>query len=240
MKKNSRDAFGKWLENLYDGGKEYAVIERSDGYITPEQNDYFSTPDKWPDYGRKALALVRGRVLDVGCGAGRVALYLQEKGFKVTGLDNSPGAIAVCKKRGVKRTLLMGLGDAGKLRPDNFDTVVMTGGNFGLLETPLRAKKHLKNLYRITSPQGRIIAEAMDPYKTKNPDHLRYLRMNRAEGKYPGQMRIRVRFRGMATPWFNYLFVSRKEMQAILSGTGWEIDKIIPSGGGQYMSVLKK
>jgi len=39
----------------------------------------------------------------VGCGAGRVALYLQNKGFFVIGIDNSPGAIRICKERGIKK-----------------------------------------------------------------------------------------------------------------------------------------
>jgi 2-polyprenyl-3-methyl-5-hydroxy-6-metoxy-1,4-benzoquinol methylase len=36
------------------------------------------------------MQFVKGRVLDVGCGAGRHSLYLQEKGFDVLGTDISP------------------------------------------------------------------------------------------------------------------------------------------------------
>jgi SAM-dependent methyltransferase len=39
----------------------------------------------------------RRRVLDVGCGVGRHALYLAARGFDVTGVDNAPAAVAACK-----------------------------------------------------------------------------------------------------------------------------------------------
>jgi hypothetical protein len=37
----------------------------------------------------------------------------------------------------------------------------------------------------------------------------------------PGQIRIRVRFRERATPWFDYLMVSQSELKQLLDGTGW-------------------
>jgi 2-polyprenyl-3-methyl-5-hydroxy-6-metoxy-1,4-benzoquinol methylase len=50
---------------------------------------------------------VKGRVLDIGVGAGRHSLYLQEKGFNVLGIDVSPLILEVCRKRGLKKSKLM-------------------------------------------------------------------------------------------------------------------------------------
>jgi len=41
----------------------------------------------------------RKRVLDIGCGLGRHAVYLAERGFEVTATDNAPAAIAACRRR---------------------------------------------------------------------------------------------------------------------------------------------
>ena len=53
-----------------------------------------------PSLEKKALQLAKGKILDVGCGAGSHSLYLQNKGFEVTAIDISPSAVAACRLRG--------------------------------------------------------------------------------------------------------------------------------------------
>jgi len=63
--------------------------------------------------------------------AGRHALYLQDKGHKVVGIDTSPLALEVSKIRGVKDCRLMSLYNL--VFPDSsFDTVLLLGQNLGL------------------------------------------------------------------------------------------------------------
>src|SRR5262245_59812712 len=109
MKKAGNDAYGELLLwQLETGEAANEIVEREDGYIDTGSiaGMYFSPPRKWPKAELKAVNMAKGRVLDVGCGAGRHSLYLQEKGLDVTAIDTSPGAIKVAKKRGVKRALL--------------------------------------------------------------------------------------------------------------------------------------
>lgn len=44
---------------------------------------------------------LKGRILDVGCGAGRILKYLQKKGCDASGFDVSPLAIRTCEERGI-------------------------------------------------------------------------------------------------------------------------------------------
>ena len=55
-----------------------------------------------------------------------------------------------------------------------------------------------------------------------------------------GQVRMRVRYQKYATPWFDYLLVSRKEMQKILRGTGWAVKRFIAPRGPFYVAVIIK
>ena len=56
---------------------------------------------------------VRGRLLDVGVGSGRVALHLQESGHEVLGIDISPLAVEVARRRGVEDARVLAFKDVG-------------------------------------------------------------------------------------------------------------------------------
>ncbi len=55
-----------------------------------------------------------------------------------------------------------------------------------------------------------------------------------------GQVRIRVRHRELATPWFDYLFVSRDERRSLADGTGWRVTRFLDPHGDMYVGVLEK
>ena len=133
---------------------------------------------------------MRGRILDIGCGAGRHCLYLQGKGFDVTGIDNSPLSIEVCRQRGLQNAAVLPLGEISPAL-GVFDTVLMFGSNFGLFGSFKGARRILKKLDRITSGQARIIAMTTDVYRTEDPDQLNYHEYNRIHGRMSGQLKIK-------------------------------------------------
>ena len=185
------------------------------------------------------MRLVKGRVLDVGCGAGRHSLYLQKKGFDVLGIDVSPLAIEVCKLRGLKKAKVLSIEDAD-FKPSSFYTILMMGNNFGLLGSFSKARRLLNKFHRMTSENALIIADTRDPYKTDNPDHLEYHKLNKKKGRMAGQVRIRIRFQNYVSGWLDYLMVSKEEMNALLNGTGWKIKEFIDSDASKYVAVIEK
>jgi len=242
--KKDRDAYGAELLAQYQalGVALSEIVERKDGFIaaSPWPRRYFSDYPDWSRRERQAVRLVKGRVLDVGCGAGRFTLLLQKRGHQVTAIDNSPGAIKVSKARGVKKALVRSIDEIGKFPAKSFDTAIMMGNNFGLFGSFQKARRLLKGFVCIIADDGQIIAECVDPYQTKEPSHLAYQRYNRSRGRMSGQLRLRIRHGRTIGPWFDYLLVSRKELNEIVSGTGWLVDRIIPEKGPGYTVVLKK
>jgi SAM-dependent methyltransferase len=241
--KKDQDAYGQQLLAQYQNRTPTAeLIERDDGFIDfgSESGLYFTEYRKWRTAEKRVVKLARGRVLDIGCGAGRHALYLQEKGFDVTGIDNSPGAIKVCKLRGLKKALVRPVSEIDKFKPASFDTILMMGNNFGLFGDAANAKTLLEKMKRITAPDARIIAGTRDPYQTVDPVHLEYHRLNRKRGRLPGQIRMRIRYRKAIGEWFDYLFVSPGEMQEIVKDTDWQIEEFIESGSANYFAVMTK
>jgi SAM-dependent methyltransferase len=185
------------------------------------------------------MEFVKGKVLDIGCGVGRHSLYLQEKGFDVLGIDNSPLAIKVCKLRGLKKAEIISIEEVN-FEPNSFDTILMMGNNFGLFGRFKKAQRLLKRFHKMTSKNALIIADTRDPYKTENPDHLEYQEFNRKRSRMSGQLRIRIRFKKYATRWFDYLIVSKEEMKEILKGTGWNVREFIDSGDSSYIAIIEK
>jgi SAM-dependent methyltransferase len=184
------------------------------------------------------MRYARGRVLDIGSGAGRVALHLQERGREVIAIDNSPGAIEVCRRRGVRDARLLSIDEVnGSL--GLFDTIVMYGNNFGLFANARKAKRLLRRFHRLTSARGRIVAESRDVHSADDPVHLAYQERNRRRGRMAGQIRLRVRYRELATPWFDYLMVSQGELSDLLNDAGWSIGHVFESED-TYMAVIEK
>ncbi|MBU7009843.1 MAG: class I SAM-dependent methyltransferase [Theionarchaea archaeon] len=236
-----RDAHGHALYDYFKDESGYVLVERDDRYINPTLSAgiYFTEYDEWPEYVKKALQYVRGTVLDIGCGAGRHSLWLQEKGFEVTGIDVSPLTVEVCKLRGLKKVEVLPIAD---ITPELgvFDTIIMFGNNFGLVESFDKARWFLEKLQDITTERGRIIAESRDPYQTKVPEHLEYHEFNRKKGRMAGQLRLRTRYKKYMDPWFDYLIVSKEEMKGILKDTGWSVKKFIDGEDGMYVAVIDK
>ncbi len=238
--KESEDAHGRLMYDFLKGKETFEIVERDDGYFQAlPASGYFSDYRNWSTRHKNAMKYVKGRVLDIGCGAGRHSLYLQRRGFNVLGIDISPNAIKTSRLRGLKNAKVMSITQVGA-KLGIFDTLLMMGGNFGLFANPKKAGLLLRRFYKMTSPAARIVAEVRDPYKTKDPLHLDYHRFNRKRGRMSGQLRIRVRYKKHATPWFDYLLVSKEEMKGMLKATGWRIRRIIGASTPLYVAIIEK
>lgn len=87
----------------------------------------FETPS--PLVVRFASELTPGSALDLACGAGRNALYLAERGWRVTAVDGSPAAIEILRERAAKKSLTIDARVADlerggvEIEPDAYDLV---------------------------------------------------------------------------------------------------------------------
>jgi SAM-dependent methyltransferase len=240
--KPDQDAYGRLILDYLETGEGTEVVERADGFIDAGMYApaaYFAPLRRWPKAERQAIRLARGRVLDVGCGAGRVALHLQERGHEVVGIDLSPFAVEVSRRRGARDVRELPVTRVSR-ELGLFDTIVMFGNNFGLMGTRRRAPWLLRRFRSVTNDGARILAESVDPYRTDKPEHLAFHERNRRSGRMGGQLRIRIRHGLYATPWFDYLLVSPEEMAELAEDTGWELQRVIDEGEHVYVGVLER
>jgi hypothetical protein len=237
------DAFGEMIRDAYAvrtgigprplaGGRRpvpvIEVIERDDGLINGAPADhYLGEPNEWQPHDHRALRLVRGAVLDVGTGAGRTAVELQRRG------------IEVARRRGLRDTVLTTVDTYAARASARYDTFLLLGNNVGLLESRERAPVLLAALAALARPRARIIAHGTDPYGTTDPVHVAYHRRNLARGRLGGQLRLRLRYRLTASPWFDYLVCSVDELEFLLTGTQWRLAAVDDADKPYYLAVLE-
>ena len=105
-----------------------------------------------------------GRVLDLCCGPGRVALPLAAKGFQVTGVDASPFLLDKAKARAAEQGLSAEwvLEDMRSFcKPGVFDLAVNLFTSFGYFKDPEDDLRVLRNVHASLAPGGVLIMELM-------------------------------------------------------------------------------
>lgn len=235
------DAFGlallDYLEHGSDGRDHF--IERDDGLLEAVDSGLFFTRESEWSVTEAAVDERAGpRVLDVGAGAGRHALPLQEAGHEVVALDVSLGAIEVCRRRGVRETFVGTVFDLLEADGGPYDTFLLCGNNYGLLESAEHALRFLGALAELSAPGAEVIGTCIDPLDTDDPLHLAYHELNRGRGRLPGQLRLRSRWGDVASPWFDYLFVPVDQLEELADGAGWEL-MVHEPGPRAYLAVLR-
>jgi SAM-dependent methyltransferase len=219
------DTYGLLLLELYEGRDAHEIMERSDGLIyVGDGADYFHGRDLWPAAEQAAIDLARGRVLDIGCGAGRVALELQSAGCEVVAIDESPSAVEVSRQRGVRDARTQRWQDLSA-QLGTFDTIVLARNNFGLLGDKSAIPTALRALAEITTDAGVLISDSVAPSRG---------------GDTSDDFRYRVRHGSRTTTWFRYLMFEPEDLPALTAGTGWAPAEVFDTGEPRWNFVLRR
>lgn len=242
MFETENDPFADALERFWATGKGSYRYTREDGLSRREDvGIYFGPYRFFPLVEKRALKFVRGRVLDIGCGAGRHALYLQSRGFQVTAIDASPRVAAIASSRGVRDVRIACACVPLPLKRKEFDTVLLLGNNLGLCGSRGATGRMLRDLARVTRPKARILATTRAP-GTFNPTHLNFWNRQLEAAKSIGVVRYRLDYCGKKPKWVKLLLLSPSELAALGWKCGWRVTRIIGDGRADegYAAVMEK
>ena len=236
------DPFADALESYWTTGRGSYRYTRDDGVSAVEDAWwYFTSYRDFLPTEKQALKWARGRILDVGCGAGRHSLYLQRKGFKVTALDASPRVAAIAQARGVHDVRVAAACGHLPFARGEFDTVLLFGNNFGVCGNRAATERMLRELSRITRPLGRVLLTTRAP-GTFKPTHLNYWNRQLTHKKEFGIVRFRLDFHGRHQKWVSLYLMSPSELVQFARKTGWVVKQVMGDGNTEdgYAAVLEK
>ncbi len=189
---------------------------------------FFRNHNQMPVLEQKAIELSRGKILDIGCGAGSHSLYLQnQRNLQIVGLDNSNGAIKTATERGVLKTVHQSIFD---YQCETFDTLLLIMNGPGICGNLDNLTLLLKKLKSLLNPDGQVLLDSSD---------LIYLFDETPEGekiipasRYYGELQYGIQYQDQIEtfPWlyidFDLLRDTAQQIglttELILEGKNWD------------------
>lgn len=229
------DLFGKAILDFQTGNSpEDLVTETNISEADDMSVEYlFRNFNEMPKLEKKALQLAKGKILDVGCGAGSHSLYLQEKGFDVTAIDISANAIKACELRGVKNAQVQNLLE---VQNEKFDTIILLMNGTGIFGTLAETSKYLQKLRSLLTPEGQILIDSSDIIYMFDEDEDGSFLIP-ADGYY-GELTFTVSYKGQTEESFPWLYLDYNTLQNAAHANGLECELVLEGKHYDYLAKL--
>lgn len=163
----------------------------------------------------QVLELAEPPVIDLGCGPGRHAAALRAAGMGALGVDLSPVAISIARRRGAEvmlGDLFTGVPHAGRWR-----TALLLDGNVGIGGAP---DALLRRTRELLSPGGSALVELDAP------------------GAPTYRTRVRIEAPGVVSDWFAWARVGVDGIDALARAAGFSAGEAFGAGGRWFASLL--
>lgn len=229
-----KDPLGTMLGDFYCGDSRAflnvwsSTLEMS----TMQGSTMFRRLERMNELEKYALAASRGRVLDVGAGAGCHSLVLQAKGLDVEAIDISPGCVEVMRSRGVEKSSHRNILD---LKASRYDTVLMLMNGIGISGSLDGLNLFIQHLDTLLAPGGQLLADSTDlTEKFLTEGEAVY---DESQG-YCGETDFVMIYKGLRSDPFSWLYVDFELLYTICSFHGFQCDKLIETKEKHFLARI--
>ncbi|MCJ7626588.1 MAG: class I SAM-dependent methyltransferase [Anaerolineaceae bacterium] len=239
MSQSAMEPYGKGLLAYWQGDKSAEIfIHRDDGYGDSLAISHFYREEtEFSPIEHAALNLCRGHILDVGAGTGLFSLPLQAQGFTVTAIDIDPNAVSIMQMRGV---VDVDCTDVFEFWGGPYDTILLMGHGIGMVQTIDGLDRFLHIVRDLLASDGQVLLDSLDVRNANDPVHLAYHDANREAGRYIGEVRTQIEFRGEKGPLSGWLHVDPETLAEHAASAGWDCEVIAQEESSEYLARLKK
>lgn len=235
-----KDLFGKAILDFQTNDSPEAISTETN---ISEADDMdvaylFRAYNEMPELEQKALHLAKGKILDVGCGAGSHSLYLQENNFDVTAIDISANAIEACQLRGLKNARVQNILDLDSdfHQNDRYDTILLLMNGTGIFGTLQQTSNYLSKLKSLLAPNGQILIDSSDIIYMfdEDDDGSKWIP---GEGYY-GELTFTISYKNQTEEAFPWLYLDYNTLQNAAHANGLQCELIQEGDHFDYLARL--
>jgi len=231
-----KDLFGKAILDFQTNNSPEDIITETSISEADEMSVayLFRSYDEMPKLEQKALQLAKGKVLDVGCGAGSHSLTLQnDRNLEVVSIDISPNAIQACQLRGLKNAKVQ---DILTLENEKFDTILLLMNGTGIFKTLKETSKYLQKLKSLLNPNGQILIDSSDIIYMfdQNEDGAYEVPSN----GYYGELTFSISYKNETEESFPWLYLDYNTLQNAAFANGLQCELILEGEHFDYLAKL--
>lgn len=232
-----KDLFGKAiLDYQTNNNPEDLITETSISEADEMSVAYlFRDFSEMPKIEQKALQLSKGKILDVGCGAGSHSLYLQnKKNFDVTSIDISSNAIKACELRGLKKTKVQ---DIMTLENEKFDTILLLMNGAGMCGKLKNVSDFLLKLKSLLTESGQILVDSSDIIYMfdEDEDGGKWIP---SDVEYYGEVIFDIQYKNEKEDSFNWMYIDYNTLQNAAIANGLQCELILEGEHYDYLARI--
>ena len=239
-----KDLFGKAILDFQTNNNPEDLITETSISEADEMSVAYLFRDfnEMPKMEQKALQLAKGKVLDVGCGAGSHSLYLQnERNIDVTSIDISANAIEACKLRGLKKAFVQDVMklDAESLQHDKYDTILLLMNGAGMCGKLKNISKFLLQLKSLLNEGGQILVDSSDIIYMfdEDEDGGKWIP---TDVDYYGEVVFDISYKGEKEEPFDWMYIDYNTLRNVAIANGLKCELILKGEHYDYLAKLTK
>ncbi|WP_338838689.1 class I SAM-dependent methyltransferase [Flavobacterium ginsenosidimutans] len=232
-----KDLFGKAIFDFYTKNSPEDIITETSISEEDEMSvEYlFRNYNEMPKIEQKALQLAKGKILDVGCGAGSHALSLQnERSLDITAIDISEKAIETCLLRGIKNAKVENILD---FEGEKFDTILLLMNGTGIFGQLKNCNTYLTKLKSLLNPGGQILIDSSDIIYMfdEDEDGGKWIP---SENDYYGELVFNISYKGEKEEPFDWLYLDYNTLQNAAISNGFNCELVLEGDHYDYLAKL--
>lgn len=229
------DIFGKAIKAYFETKKEQIITVENEDFEDDEipVSYLFRGFEQMPLIEQKALQLSKGKVLDVGCGAGSHSLYLQnQKKLDTTAIDTSVGAIDICEKRGV----LSAKSENFYLHNGKYDTILLLMNGSGIVGKLNNFNAFFNQLKKMLTPKGQVLIDSSDLIFLFENEAGEYW-VDASKGYY-GELKYKISYNNYSSDTFDWLYVDFNTLKRACQVNGFNCELVVEGAHYDFLAKL--